>query len=176
MIDRGQGVLGEMPPTAPVLPEDVQRSFSTMVRPDVWGLDPANYTDLTQRAVDAAAADRLRPSLIGVDRNSHSAVGYMPGGETRANSTTWIALNPAEHRLIIRSFDPAYLAETAFTTVLASKPAGSRTVAIRDAAERSQAHAVEGKLTKMQEYLDGTLLPEQARLKRFSEYALHAGS
>lgn len=147
---------------------NIQRNFAGYVTPEMWGLEEANYTDITPRMVELVTPDRLRESLIDVVPGSQGAVSFR-AAERR--QPLWIALNPVEYGHISRSVGA--LGSSAVNQTLASRAGSANLSYHQPKATRAAVHVVERKRQKMETYLEDTLLPETVRLEKFIEYSTH---
>ena len=149
---------------------DSRNSFARMATPDYWGLDPVKYGDITPTMIDRMSPDYIRPSLIDVHADSECAVSYI---DDITGQKVNIAVTPHEYGILARNI--AKLGEASVNQTLAARPSMPN-FAIHDAAaERSGVHTLEGYVTRMQEYADGTLNADIQKLRRFKEAADHPG-
>lgn len=166
-----QGAFEAMPsPNQPIRVE-ARNALARALRPDFVGIKTEDYLDVTDEHLDLAAPEVLRLSLIGVKPHSSEAVAYW---NPEADSWTHIAVTPTEFGLLSGSIK--HLGERAVAGSLRKRQGPNVRSAVDSAAAvRAGLHAVTGRATATQMYLDNDLKKQNVLIKRFQEAARHPG-
>lgn len=135
---------------------DVQQPFSGLITPQFWGLELANYTDITPPMIEAVSANRLRPYLMHLDKIARQSVDG-------------VALLPNEGKLIIRNvikFDENIErnSESGRLLLAHQETRDTRVIEVRR-------EALTNKMGKMAVYLSNTLEPDEKIAERINGYA-----
>ncbi len=149
--------------------------FSEVATAEYWDLDLEDFGDIDDRMIEAAAADKLRSSLIDVSRSSSEmfVVGYTPEG---GNRERYVPLSPGEYKIILKARSPKWLGQTVMANTLSGKKSLLPSVERRQAeAEEDELNAIERKLRRVSTHLDESLASEKQMLERLLEAAHHPG-
>lgn len=157
-----QALDGVRVPLTPHVPLPGQVTFSQMVQPNVWGIDPADYTDITERMVERASPEYFGSALLDLDWRTHSHV------------VDGIALNTIEYRGIPHSPQVERYGEPAADRAAEKYAITGSLEKQRAKSEEHSARSLEGLLASTQMLRDQRVA-EGATLARIREAAQHPG-
>jgi len=145
---------------------ELRPSIAQLLAPESAGIDPADYTDITEAMMQIADPALLQKSLIGVKRDGRSVVWYKPQPH---GSYVNLAVNPEDYNHTARSV--SQLSRAVVNRTLETYPIAVRFNRDKQAAaERSGLHAVEAKLPFIKSRLD-QLAHQRELLEVVSEMA-----
>jgi hypothetical protein len=125
-----------------------------VLTPEYMGLDPAEFADITPPLIELASPQNLRPSLIDVNPNGRSTVGYRPAG-LPGYRQIWLAVTPVEFNATARHVE--MLGKTALNKTLENHTREEqRTDEVQAKAKRASVHAVESKLGSIETHIIDT--------------------
>jgi hypothetical protein len=153
--------------TAPTAVSELDRSRAlvTVTRPAYWGLDSAQYEDITPEMLKRARPENLRADLIGVPLKAGS---FVVNYELDDGSRQSVALNPDEYKAIYRATHPGYLAATVESATRAGKDSLSSRDVLDAKSRENKTDALIKKYDVMQKRVNG-LVEEHTLLTRLKE-------
>jgi hypothetical protein len=137
----------------------------TVTRPAYWGLDSAQYEDITPEMLKRARPENLRADLIGVPLKAGS---FVVNYELDDGSRQSVALNPDEYKAIYRATHPGYLAATVESATRAGKDSLSSRDVLDAKSRENKTDALIKKYDVMQKRVNG-LVEEHTLLTRLKE-------
>jgi hypothetical protein len=185
-------VQGELEPLedyiqSPNQDQDRRVSLVHILTPEFQGLNPIDFEDIPSDVVERASPSALRVSLLdttndrqsplhGRNNKGRSVVRYWSGEPE--TGTVWLSVTPQEYGLFSRHVE--MLARTAFNSTLSSRDkklqeatgdvtAKARTDDDKAAANRAAIRQVQGKLPKMEGYLEEEIIPRIELIDKFIE-------
>ncbi len=169
----GQEVLEGMAPPQPERDLNSRNAFARAATPEYWGLNEADYQDVTGIMISAAAPEKFRADLIAVGRKVPFSVSYTDEQTGRYRN---VPLLPEEYTLIPRTMSVRRYGEVPVARTLAGKSSMLRSAEdLRDRAEQHSIEAIQAKFVSVDTYLRETLQPGKDRIERLLEAATNPG-
>ena len=138
--------------------------------PRFWGVKLDDFDEsFTEQLVAGADPDNLRAYLIDVPPHTTGAVSYTIETSRRTRRDIWVALEPSEYTDVTRHVGRTGTA--AAQSSQAKRPAEMFTEEQRARSQRAAVHRLDGRLGKMQAYLDNVLKPRDQLLGKFLKAA-----
>jgi hypothetical protein len=150
--------------TAPTAVSELDRSRAlvTVTRPAYWGLDSAQYEDITPEMLKRARPENLRADLIGVPLKAGS---FVVNYELDDGSRQSVALNPDEYKAIYRATHPGYLAATVESATRAGKDSLSSRDVLDAKSRENKTDALIKKYDVMQKRVNGLVEEHTSELQ-----------
>lgn len=144
------------------------RSLVTVTRWQNWGIDPSDYGDITTEMRKKAEPGNFLADLTHPSRLEDT---YGVSYETDEGLHAYVALNPHEYGIILRSSNPRFLGRTVTSSTRRGKYSGLPQDALTEVATSKEVAAFAVRYQRMGQYITKTLLPEAQLLGAIQEAA-----